>query len=99
MGVNGWQIFCLVPQTFLNHNFDTVFLVFACVMACIFLLFAVLFLYIYTLLKREHESLRLFAYKDSLTGADNRNRFVSELPRPVKGDSGPRRCIDEYKRV
>ena len=76
VGVNGWQIFCLVPQTFLNHNFDTVFLVFACVMACIFLLFAVLFLYIYTLLKREHESLRLFAYKDSLTGADNRNRFL-----------------------
>ena len=84
MGVNGWQIFCLVPQTFLNHNFDTVFLVFACVMACIFLLFAVLFLYIYTLLKREHESLRLFAYKDSLTGADNRNRFVSELPGLLK---------------
>lgn len=84
VGVNGWQIFCLVPQTFLNHNFDTVFLVFACVMACIFLLFAVLFLYIYTLLKREHESLRLFAYKDSLTGADNRNRFVSELPGLLK---------------
>lgn len=80
VGVNGWQIFCLVPQTFLNHNFDSVFIVFAGVMACIFLLFAVLFLYIYTLLKREHESLRLFAYKDSLTGADNRNRFVSELP-------------------
>ena len=84
LGVNGWQIFCLGPQTFVNHNFDTVFLVFACVMACIFLLFAVLFLYIYTLLKREHESLRLFAYKDSLTGADNRNRFVSELPGLLK---------------
>lgn len=78
--INDWQIFCLVPQTFLNHNFNTMFLVFLCVMVCIFLMFGILFFYIYNLLKREHEALNIFAYKDSLTGADNRNRFVTELP-------------------
>lgn len=80
IGINDWQIFCLVPQTFLNHNFDTILIVFICVMACIFILFGILFLYIYSLLKKEHDMLQIFAYKDILTGADNRNRFVTDLP-------------------
>lgn len=78
--INDWQIFCLVPQTFLNHNFNTIFIVFLCVMACILLLFIILFLYIYSLLKKEHHTLQIFAYSDVLTGADNRNRFVTDLP-------------------
>lgn len=80
VGINDWQIFCLVPQTFLNHNFHTLFLVFLCVMICIFFLFGILFLYIYSLLKKEHRALQTFAYTDILTGADNRNRFVTDLP-------------------
>lgn len=80
VGINDWQIFCLVPQTFLNHNFHTLFLVFSWVMITIFFLFAILFLYIYGLLKKEHRTLQQFAYKDILTGADNRNRFVTVLP-------------------
>lgn len=80
VGINDWQIFCLVPQTFLNHNFNTMFLVFLCVMVCVFFMFGILFFYIYNLLKREHEALNIFAYQDILTGADNRNRFVTDLP-------------------
>lgn len=79
-GVNDWHIFCLVPQTFLNHNFNTMFMVFLSVMVCIFLLFGILFLYIYSLLRKEHKTLQIFAYKDVLTGADNRNFFVTNLP-------------------
>lgn len=46
VGINDWQIFCLVPQTFLNHNFNTMFLVFLCVMVCVFFMFGILFFYI-----------------------------------------------------
>ncbi len=84
IGVNDWQLFCLVPQTFLNHNFHTLLLVFSGVMICIFFLFGILFLYIYSLLKKEHQTLQQFAYKDLLTGADNRNRFVTDLPALLK---------------
>ena len=73
IGINDWQIFCLVPQTFLNRNFNT--------------MFVVLFLYIYSLLKKEHLTLQIFAYKDILTGADNRNRFVTDLPELLRGSS------------
>ena len=77
LDLNDWQIFCLVPQTFLNHNINAIFWVFLCVMICIILLFLILFLYIYSLLKKEHVTLQVLAYKDVLTGADNRNRFVT----------------------
>lgn len=80
IGINDWHIFCLMPQTFLNRNFNTIFIVFLCVMICIFILFSILFLYIYSLLKKEHETLQVLAYRDVLTGADNRNCFVTELP-------------------
>lgn len=84
VGINDWQIFCLVPQTFLNHNFNTIFIVFVCVMVCVFVLFGILFLYIYSLLKKEHKTLQMLAYTDVLTGADNRNRFVTDLPALLK---------------
>ena len=84
IGINDWQIFCLVPQSFLNRNFNTIFVVFLCVMVCIFLMFSILFVYIYSLLKKEHQALQIFAYKDILTGADNRNRFVTDLPELLK---------------
>ena len=84
VGINDWQIFCLVPQTFLNYNFNIIIIVFVCVMACVFVLFGVLFLYIYSLLKKEHHTLQIFAYKDIVTGADNRNRFVTDLPGLLK---------------
>lgn len=79
VGINDWQLFCLVPQTFLNRNFDAIFAVFLCVMVCIILLFMVLFFYIYRLLKKEKKTLQILAYKDVLTGADNRNCFVTTL--------------------
>lgn len=79
IGINDWQIFCVVPQTFLNHNLNSLFTVFAWVMGCLFVLFGVLFFYIYSLLKKEDKTLQTFAYKDILTGADNRNRFVADL--------------------
>ena len=79
VGINDWQIFCLVPQTFLNYNFNAIFIVFVCTMGCIFFLFGILFWYIYRLLKKEHQTLQIFAYEDILTGADNRNRFVRDL--------------------
>ena len=85
VGINDWQLFCLVPQTFLNRSFDTIFVVYLCVMVCIFLLFAILFLYIYSLLKKEHKTLQVLAYKDVLTGADNRNCFVTDLPGLLAG--------------
>lgn len=81
VGINDWQLFCLVPQTFLNSNINTIFMVFLCVMICIVILFIILFLYIYKLLRREQQTLQILAYKDVLTGADNRNCFVTELPR------------------
>lgn len=80
IGINDWQIFCLVPQSFLNHNFNTLLFVFVGVMICIFVLFSILFLYIYSILRKEQRTLQRFAYKDILTGADNRNRFVTDLP-------------------
>lgn len=80
IGINDWQIFCLVPQSFLNHNFDSLLFVFVCVMVCIFALFSILCLYIYSILRKEQRTLQFFAYKDMLTGADNRNRFVIDLP-------------------
>ena len=49
-------------------------------MACILALFVVLFLYIYSILKKGEKTLQVLAYKDILTGADNRNRFVKDLP-------------------
>lgn len=87
IGINDWQIFCLVPKTFLSHNFDLMFMLFFGVMVCIFLLFGILFMYIYSLLKKEHRTLLKFAYKDILTGADNRNRFVSDLSALLKDPS------------
>ena len=80
VGINDWQIFCLVSHTFLNHNFSALFTVCLCVMACILALFVVLFLYIYSILKKGEKTLQVLAYKDILTGADNRNRFVKDLP-------------------
>lgn len=80
VGINDWQIFCLVPQTFLNRNIDTLFLVYLCVMTCIIILFMILFLYIYSLIRKEQKTLQILAYKDVLTGAGNRNGFVTELP-------------------
>lgn len=80
VGIHDWQIFCLVPQTFLNHNIHLIFTVFLCVMVCMIFLFFILFLYIYSLLKKEHRTLQVLAYKDVLTGTANRNCFVSDLP-------------------
>ena len=82
--INDWHLFCLVPQTFLNQNFDTIFAVFLCVMVCIVVLFMILFLYIYKLLKKEKKTLQILAYKDVLTGIDNRNCFVTKLPALVE---------------
>lgn len=80
VGINDWQIFCLVSQTFLNHNISTIFLVYLCVMICMILLFMILFLYIYNLLRKEQKTLQILAYKDVLTGTGNRTSFVTELP-------------------
>ncbi|MCH1984350.1 EAL domain-containing protein [Ruminococcus sp. OA3] len=80
VGINDWQLFCLVPQDFLNHNFDTLITVFLGVLICIILMFSILFIYINRLIRRSQESMRQLAYTDLLTGAGNRNQFITEVP-------------------
>ncbi|MCQ4671628.1 EAL domain-containing protein [Lactonifactor longoviformis] len=85
VGIKDWHIYCVVPQKFLNSNFNTLLWVFLSVMLCMVLLFAVLFFYIYRLIRRSRETMEQLAYTDTLTGADNRNRFTADLPGLLRG--------------
>lgn len=80
VGINDWQLFCLVPQDFLNHNFDTLITVFLGVLVCIIVMFSILFIYINRLIRKSQESMRKLAYTDLLTGAGNRNQFITRVP-------------------
>ncbi|POP30940.1 hypothetical protein C3B58_18740, partial [Lactonifactor longoviformis] len=87
VGIKDWQIYCVVPQKFLNSNFNTLLWVFLSVMLCMVLLFAVLFFYIYRLIRRSRETMEQLAYTDTLTGAENRNRFTADLPGLLRGSA------------
>ncbi|BDF34033.1 sensor domain-containing phosphodiesterase [Lachnospiraceae bacterium] len=81
IGINDWNLFCVVPQDYLSENFGTLMTVFIVIMLCITALFSVLFLYIYHIIKRSRQEITKLAYTDVLTGSDNRNKFILEMQR------------------
>ncbi|KMZ54673.1 bifunctional diguanylate cyclase/phosphodiesterase [Dorea sp. D27] len=81
IGINDWNLFCVVPQDYLSENFSTLMTVFLVIMICITALFSVLFLYIYHIIKKSREEITRLAYTDVLTGSDNRNKFILDMQR------------------
>ena len=87
VGINDWHLFCLVPRNYLSSNYDTLIMMFFIIMLCITILFTLLFLYIYYIIRKNREQMIRLAYYDSLTGAYNRNNFIQEMPGLLKGSS------------
>ena len=77
--MNEWNLFCLVPQTYLSNNFNTLMAIFLIILLCIILLFSILLICIYRMIKRNQENMIRLAYTDILTGLDNRNQFIFEM--------------------
>lgn len=88
LGINDWHLFCVVPRNYLSSNYDTLTTVFFAIMFCITILFTLLFLYIYHIIKKGREEILRLAYYDTLTGAYNRNKFILEMPKLLKNPSG-----------
>ncbi|QEK17583.1 putative signaling protein [[Clostridium] hylemonae DSM 15053] len=84
LGINDWNLFCVVPQDYLSENFGTLMTVFAVIMLCITALFTILFIYIYRVIRKSREEIARLAYTDVLTGSDNRNKFILEMQRLIK---------------
>lgn len=78
LSVNNWFIISYVPQSHLSASYKnltrtTVFILFGTL-----LLFLVLFIYIYSLMKKNREVIYRLAYSDSLTGLPNKNQFEED---------------------
>lgn len=81
--INEWNLFCLVPQTYLSNNFNTLMTIFLIILLCIIILFFILLTCIYRIIKRNQENMMRLAYTDILTGLDNRNKFIFEMTRLI----------------
>lgn len=81
--INEWNLFCLVPQTYLSNNFNTLMTIFLIILFCIIILFFILLTCIYRIIKRNQENMMRLAYTDILTGLDNRNKFIFEMTRLI----------------
>lgn len=81
--INEWNLFCLVPQTYLSNNFNTLMTIFLIILLCIIILFFILITCIYRIIKRNQENMMRLAYTDILTGLDNRNKFIFEMTRLI----------------
>lgn len=75
---NDWYIYCIVPQDSLSENFVKVINIAGVVLGIVILMFAVLFLYIYRIMKRNRQAILQLAYYDQLTGAYNKAKFWNE---------------------
>lgn len=79
LSVNDWFVISYVPQSHLSTTYKnltktTIFILFGTL-----LLFLILFIYIYSLMKRNREFIYQLAYTDSLTGLPNKNHFEEDV--------------------
>lgn len=78
IGINGWYIFCVVPKSSLNGNFEKLLHMFAVIMLLLVVIFLGMFYLIDRIIKHGRESIVELAYFDGLTGIYNRNKFWNE---------------------
>lgn len=78
IGINEWYIFCVVPKSSLNGNFEKLLQMFAVIMLLLVLIFLGLFYLIDRIIKHGRKSILQLAYFDHVTGIYNRNKFWNE---------------------
>lgn len=78
LSINNWAVISYVPQTHLASSYRNLSQTIALTLLGILLLFIILFVYIYSLMKKNREFIYQLAYSDSLTGLPNKNQFVEE---------------------
>lgn len=83
---NDWYIYCIVPQDSLSQNFVKVINIAGIVLGIVILMFAVLFLYIYRIMKRNRQAILQLAYFDQLTGAYNKEKFWDDATKRLCRD-------------
>ena len=78
LSVNNWFVISYVPQTHLSTSYKDLTKKTAFILFGILLLFLILFIYIYSLMKKNREVIYRLAYSDSLTGLPNKNQFEED---------------------
>lgn len=80
LSINNWSVISYVPQTHLVSSYKSLSQTIVLTLLGILLLFIILFVYIYSLMKRNREFIYRLAYSDPLTGLPNKNQFEEEAP-------------------
>ena len=78
LSVSDWFVISYIPQTQLVSSYKNLTQTTVFILAGILLLFLILFIYIYTLMKRNREFIYQLAYSDPLTGLPNKNQFEED---------------------
>lgn len=78
LSMNNWTVISYVPQTHLASSYKNLSQTIALILLGILLLFIILFVYVYSLMKKNREFIYQLAYSDSLTGLPNKNQFLEE---------------------
>lgn len=78
LSVSDWFVISYIPQTQLVSSYKNLTQTTVFILAGILLLFLILFIYIYTLMKRNREFIYQLAYSDPLTGLPNKNQFEDD---------------------
>lgn len=78
LSVNDWFIISYVPQAHLSTSYKNLTKTIIFILLGTLLLFLILFIYIYTLMKKNREVIYQLAYSDSLTGLPNKNQFEED---------------------
>ena len=84
LSVNDWFVISYVPQTNLVASYKTLTQTTGLTLFGILLLFLILFIYIYSLMKKNREFIYQLAYTDSLTGLPNKNQFEEDVATCIK---------------
>lgn len=78
LSINNWSVISYVPQTHLVSSYKNLTQTIVLTLLGVLLLFIILFVYIYSLMKKNKEFIYHLAYSDSLTGLPNKNQFEDE---------------------
>ena len=91
LGVNDWYLLCIHDKEAANKTASTVVNTMAVTFCLIVIMVLVLLVFIVSLILRSNRHLNILAYRDRLTGADNRSSFEKNLMEFRKRD--PVFCI------
>lgn len=91
IGINNWNIMCVVPINVLTSETIDWFRVQQFIFLLFFITLLLLLFYIYRMMRKKNKAMYELAYIDPITGTFNRDKFLKEVPKYI--DSSKRDAI------